>query len=76
MAETARAVGVEVDVVAAGGREETLTRPDGERRLSGPLAATIASRLTGSSAAVDAAGGRVTQADDAGVNERVNPGPA
>ena len=72
MPEVARAAGVEIDVVDSGG-QATMGRPDGERALRGPLAATLAERLSGSSVQVDAAGARATHAGDATVDERITP---
>ena len=75
MPSVAAANNVDVDVVEAGGAE-TMSRPTGERELRGPLAESVAERLTGSAQAVDAAGERVTQRGDAPANERINGGPA
>lgn len=76
MPAVASAVGVAVDAVDAGGREGVFSRPEEAVQPHGPIANSLAGRMSGSSAAVDAAGAGATHAGDAVVDDRVTSGPA
>ena len=69
MPQAAAVMGADLDFIDSGG-QDSMARPEPDRRPSGPLAATLAERLTGSAQAVDAAATSVGQREDSAANAR------